>query len=190
MFDIPVDYEKLTAAGAMMGSGGMIVIDASTCIVDLARYFLSFTTEESCGKCAPCREGTKQMLHLLTRICEGKGVAEDLSNLDRLAKTIQRASLCQLGQTAPNPVLTAIRHFRGEFEAHIHDKKCAAGVCRNLITMHIDAKICIGCGQCKKVCAADAITGSPKKAHALQSKACTRCGACKSVCAVEAIYAE
>jgi NADH:ubiquinone oxidoreductase subunit F (NADH-binding)/(2Fe-2S) ferredoxin len=189
MFDVAVDYEKLTNAGAMMGSGGMIVIDASTCIVDLARYFLSFTSDESCGKCAPCREGTKQMLHLLTRICEGAGGANDLDNLERLAKTIKQASLCGLGQTAPNPVLTAIRHFRGEFEAHIHDKKCAAGVCRNLITMNIDAETCIGCGQCKKVCAVDAITGSPKKAHTISVKVCTRCGACRSVCAVEAIVA-
>ena len=189
MFDLAVDYEKLTAAGAMMGSGGMIVIDEATCIVDLARFFLSFTSEESCGKCAPCREGTRQMLHLLTRICEGNGVPGDLDNLERLAKTIKQASLCGLGQTAPNPVLTAIRHFRPEFEAHITNKKCAAGVCRNLITMSIDVKACIGCGICKKVCAVEAITGTPKAAHAIDATACTRCGACRSVCASEAIVA-
>jgi NADH:ubiquinone oxidoreductase subunit F (NADH-binding)/(2Fe-2S) ferredoxin len=189
MFDLAVDYEKLTAAGAMMGSGGMIVIDEATCVVDLARFFLSFTSEESCGKCAPCREGTRQMLHLLTRICEGNGVAGDLDNLERLAKTIKQASLCGLGQTAPNPVLTAIRHFRPEFEAHITGKKCAAGVCRNLITMSIDVKACIGCGICKKVCAVEAITGTPKAAHAIDAAACTRCGACRSVCASEAIVA-
>jgi len=187
MFDVAVDYEKLTGAGAMMGSGGMIVIDASTCIVDLARYFRSFTSEESCGKCAPCREGTKQMLHLLTRICEGTGAAGDLDSLERLARTIKQASLCGLGQTAPNPVLTAIRHFRGEFEAHIHDRRCPAGVCRNLITMKIDAATCTGCGLCKKVCAAEAITGSAKKAHAIDDKKCNRCGACRSVCPVEAV---
>jgi NADH-quinone oxidoreductase subunit F len=189
MFDLAVDYEKLTAAGAMMGSGGMIVIDDATCIVDLARFFLTFTSEESCGKCAPCREGTRQMLHMLTRICEGKGVAGDLDNIERLAKTIKQASLCGLGQTAPNPVLTAIRHFRPEFEAHITNKKCAAGVCRNLITMSIDAGACIGCGICKKVCAAEAITGTPKAAHTIDAAACTRCGACRSVCASEAIVA-
>ena len=189
LFNIPVDYEKLGEAGAMMGSGGMIVIDESTCIVDLARFFVSFTTEESCGKCAPCREGTKQMLHLLTRMCEGKGTSIDLDNLQRLAATVKTASLCGLGQTAPNPVLSAIKHFRGEFEAHIHDKKCEAGVCRSLITMHIDAKLCIGCGQCKKVCGVSAIKGEPKKAHAINAKTCTKCGACKSVCAVDAVIA-
>jgi len=187
MFNLAVDYEKLTGAGAMMGSGGMIVIDESTCIVDLARFFLSFTTEESCGKCSPCREGTKQMLRLLTRMCEGTAGPDDLTNLQRLAATVQKASLCQLGQTAPNPVLSALRHFPEEFEAHIHDKKCTAGVCRNLITMRIDAKACIGCGRCAKVCAAGAITGSAKKAHVINAKKCTRCGACKNVCAVEAV---
>jgi NADH:ubiquinone oxidoreductase subunit F (NADH-binding)/(2Fe-2S) ferredoxin len=190
MFNVPVDYEKLSAAGSMMGSGGMIVVDTSTCMVDLARFFLSFTTEESCGKCTPCREGTKQMLNLLTRICEGKGSPDDLGTLERLAATIKSASLCGLGQTAPNPVLTAIKHFRSEFEAHIHDKRCPAGVCRNLITVTINAQRCTGCGQCKKVCPVSAIGGSPKKAHQVNVKACTRCGACRSVCMFEAVISE
>jgi NADH-quinone oxidoreductase subunit F len=187
LFDLPVDYEKLSEAGAMMGSGGMIAIDTATCIVDLARFFLSFTTEESCGKCTPCREGTKQMLHLLEKICEGKGSIEDLTTLEDLAGTIKFASLCGLGQTAPNPVLTAMRHFRSEFEAHVVDRKCPAGVCRNLITVHIDARRCTGCGQCVKVCAVGAISGEKKKAHVVDAAVCTRCGACRNICKFEAV---
>jgi NADH:ubiquinone oxidoreductase subunit F (NADH-binding)/(2Fe-2S) ferredoxin len=187
LFDIPVDYEKLGQVGAMMGSGGMIVVDESTCIVDLARYFVSFTTEESCGKCTPCREGTKQMLHLLTRMCEGKATSDDLVALESLAQTIKSASLCGLGQTAPNPVLSAIKHFRGEFEAHIRDKKCVAGVCRELITVTISQEACTGCGACKKVCAVEAISGTPKKAHSINEKTCIRCGACRNVCAFDAV---
>ena len=190
LFDLTVDYEKLSEAGAMMGSGGMIVIDSSTCIVDLARFFLSFTTEESCGKCTPCREGTRQLLHLLERICQGKGCADDLDRLESLAATVKSASLCNLGQTAPNPVLTALRHFRSEFEAHVRDKKCPAGVCRDLITVTIDQTRCSGCGQCKKVCAAGAIRGAPKKAHRVDASACTRCGACRNVCTFEAVVSQ
>jgi NADP-reducing hydrogenase subunit HndC len=187
LFDLPVDYEKLAEAGAMMGSGGMIAIDSATCIVDLARFFLSFTTEESCGKCTPCREGTRQLLHLLERICAGKGSMEDLDRLESLAATIKAASLCNLGQTAPNPVLTALRHFRSEFEAHVTNKKCPAGVCRDLITVSIDEQRCTGCGLCKKVCAVEAISGTPKKAHKVDAKKCTRCGACRNVCTFEAV---
>jgi|WetSurMetagenome_2_1015567.scaffolds.fasta_scaffold00185_5 NADH:ubiquinone oxidoreductase subunit F (NADH-binding)/(2Fe-2S) ferredoxin len=190
LFDLPVDYEKLGQVGAMMGSGGMIVVDESTCIVDLARYFVSFTAEESCGKCAPCREGTKQMLHLLTRMCEGKASAEDLVALENLAATVKSASLCGLGQTAPNPVLTALRHFRSEFEAHIRDGKCAAGVCRNLITVKINAAACTGCGACKKVCGVGAVAGTPKKAHSINGKQCIKCGACRNVCAFDAVVCE
>jgi NADH:ubiquinone oxidoreductase subunit F (NADH-binding)/(2Fe-2S) ferredoxin len=190
LFDLPVDYEKLSEAGAMMGSGGMIAIDSATCMVDLARFFLSFTTEESCGKCTPCREGTRQLLHILDRICAGKGSVDDLDRLESLAATVKSAALCNLGQTAPNPVLTAMRHFRSEFEAHVRDKKCPAGVCRDLITVSIDAARCTGCGQCKKVCAAGAITGTPKKAHHVSAAKCTRCGACRNVCTFEAVVSE
>ena len=187
LFHLPIDYEKLSEVGAMMGSGGMIAIDTSTCIVDLARFFLSFTTEESCGKCTPCREGTRQMLHLLNRLCEGEGTADDLDRLEKLASTIKSASLCGLGQTAPNPVLTAIGHFREEFEAHVTDKKCPAGVCRNLITVTIDPERCTGCGQCIKVCGVEAITGDKKKAHSIDPELCTKCGACRNVCKFEAV---
>jgi NADH:ubiquinone oxidoreductase subunit F (NADH-binding)/NAD-dependent dihydropyrimidine dehydrogenase PreA subunit/(2Fe-2S) ferredoxin len=187
LFHLPIDYEKLGEVGAMMGSGGMIAVDTATCIVDLARFFVSFTTEESCGKCTPCREGTKQMLHLLNRICEGKGTEEDLSNLEDLAGTIKSTSLCGLGQTAPNPVLTAMRHFKNEFTAHVIDKKCPAGVCRNLITLHIDNNRCTGCQQCVAVCAVNAISGTKKKAHAIDAQICTRCGACRNVCTFEAV---
>ena len=187
MLDLPIDYEKLSAAGAMMGSGGMIVLDATTCMVDLARFFLTFTADESCGKCTPCREGTKHMLQILTRICDGAGVPDDLALLERLAKTVKSASLCGLGQTAPNPVLTALRYFREEFEAHIHQKKCPAGVCRKLITLSIDQKVCSGCGRCVEVCAAKAIQGETKSPHRIDETLCTRCSACRSVCPSEAI---
>ncbi len=187
MLDLPVDYEKLAQAGSMMGSGGMIVIDTSTCMVDLARFFLTFTAEESCGKCTPCREGTQQMLRILTRICEGKAQPDDLTTLEELASTVKAASLCGLGATAPNPVLTALRHFRDEFDAHVRDHKCPAGVCRNLTTFVVNAKACIGCGRCKKACAVGAIEGKAKQPHTIDAKTCTRCGACRGVCPAEAI---
>jgi NADH:ubiquinone oxidoreductase subunit F (NADH-binding)/NAD-dependent dihydropyrimidine dehydrogenase PreA subunit len=187
LLDLPVDYEKLGEAGAMMGSGGMIVLDEGTCMVDLARFFLTFTSDESCGKCSPCREGTKQMLSILTRICEGQGQPDDLPLLERLARTVKAASLCGLGATAPNPVLTALRYFRDEFQAHVVDKKCPAGVCRNLITLKIDPASCSGCGRCVDVCAADAISGEAKKTHVIDEEKCTRCGACRSVCPSESV---
>jgi len=165
------------------------VIDTSTCMVDLARFFLTFTAEESCGKCAPCREGTQQMLRILTRICDGKARSDDVETLERLAVTVKSASLCGLGGTAPNPVLSALRHFRDEFEAHVQGR-CPAGVCRKLTTFVIDAEACIGCGQCKKVCAVEAISGQAKSPHQIASGACTRCGACRSVCPVEAVVAQ
>jgi NADH-quinone oxidoreductase subunit F len=173
-----------------MGSGGMIVLDAGTCMVDLARFFLTFTADESCGKCTPCREGTKHMLRILTRICEGAGVPDDLEVLERLARTVKSASLCGLGSTAPNPALTALRYFRDEFEAHIHGKKCPAGVCRSLIRLRIDETLCTGCGRCLDVCSLRSIQGTPKAPHRIDPATCTRCGACRAVCAAEAVVSE
>ena len=187
MLDLSVDYEKLAEAGSMMGSGGMIVLDQTTCMVDLARFFLVFTAEESCGKCTPCREGTKQMLGILTRICEGHGSAEDLPLLERLASTVKSTSLCGLGGSAPNPVITALQHFRNEFEAHVHERKCAAGVCPALITLCIEEQACTGCTLCMAVCPVGAIQGERKQAHEIDSDICTRCGACRQVCPTDAV---
>jgi NADH-quinone oxidoreductase subunit F len=190
MLDLPIDYERLGAAGSMMGSGGMIVLDAGTCMVDLARFFLTFTSDESCGKCTPCREGTAHMLRILTRICEGGGALEDLDVLERLARTLKSASLCGLGGTAPNPVLTALRYFRDEFEAHILRKQCPAGVCRALIRFRIEAATCSGCGRCIEVCPVGAIHGKPKTPHRIDDAVCTRCGACRAVCSTDAVVSE
>ena len=190
MLDLPVDYQKLAEAGSMMGSGGMIVLDESTCMVDLARFFLSFTMEESCGKCTPCREGTKHMQQILTRICDGKGTEDDLTLLERLGGVIKAASLCGLGGTAPNPVLSTMRHFGDEYVAHVRDKKCPAGVCRALITFRIVEDQCKGCGQCKEVCPVSAISGELKSLHRIDPEVCTRCGACRSVCPTGGVLAE
>jgi NADH-quinone oxidoreductase subunit F len=190
LLDTPVDYEAITATGAIMGSGGMIVADSTTCMVDLARYFLSFTQAESCGKCVPCRLGTKRMLEILTRICEGKGEPEDLERLEILAQDIKDASLCALGGTAPNPVLTTLRYFRNEYEDHIFRHKCTAGVCPALITIRINQDVCTGCGACVKVCPVGAISGEKKEPHSIDPEACIRCKLCLSRCPEEAIYAE
>jgi NADH-quinone oxidoreductase subunit F len=168
----------------------MIVLDTGTCMVDLARFFLSFSADESCGKCTPCREGTKHMLRILTRMCEGSSSPDDLMLLERLAKTVQSASLCGLGTTAPNPVLSALRYFRDEFEAHIHDKKCPAGVCRSLITLRIDPVLCTGCTRCLDVCPGGAIEGESKAPHRIDPEICTHCGACRDVCRPEAVLVE
>jgi NADH:ubiquinone oxidoreductase subunit F (NADH-binding)/(2Fe-2S) ferredoxin/NAD-dependent dihydropyrimidine dehydrogenase PreA subunit len=188
LLDLPIDYESLAKAGAIMGSGGLIVVDNETCMVDMAKYFLTFTQNESCGKCVPCRMGTKRMLEILTRICEGDGRPEDIDLLRELAEKIKDASLCGLGQTAPNPVLTTLNQFRNEYEEHINNKKCPAGVCRALISFHIDAEKCTGCGRCRTACPQKAISGEKKKAHALDQSLCIQCGICKGECKFDAIY--
>jgi NAD-dependent dihydropyrimidine dehydrogenase PreA subunit len=165
-----------------MGSGGMVVMDEDTCMVDVARYFLDFTQKESCGNCAPCRLGTKQMLDILVDITEGKGRPEDIDLLVDLGGGVRSGSLCGLGQTAPNPVLTTIRYFRDEYEAHINDRACPAGVCRELITYRIASDLCVGCPLCRNNCPVDAITGSHKTVHVIDQSACTRCGVCYEVC--------
>ena len=180
--DLPVDYESLTRAGAMMGSGGMIVMDEDTCMVDVALYFLRFTQEESCGKCAPCRIGIRRMAGILARIVAGEGVPGDLERLEELASLVKRGSLCGLGQTAPNPVLTTLRYFRDEYLAHIVERACPALVCKNLVTYFIDPEKCVGCLLCVKNCPAGAISGEHKKAHVIDQAACFKCGTCFNVC--------
>jgi NADH:ubiquinone oxidoreductase subunit F (NADH-binding)/(2Fe-2S) ferredoxin/Pyruvate/2-oxoacid:ferredoxin oxidoreductase delta subunit len=187
MLDLPVDFDELTKVGSMMGSGGMIVMDEGTCMVDIARYFLDFLKEESCGKCVPCREGIARSLEILNRICQGKGRPEDISLLEELSETIQGFSLCALGQTAPNPVLSTIKYFRHEYEAHIFEQRCPAGVCKALIEYWIDPDLCTGCGACTRVCPQEAISGEKKAPHAVTRSECIKCGACYDVCRFEAI---
>ena len=186
MLDLSVDYESLIQAGAMMGSGGLVVMDETTCMVDVARYFLNFTQSESCGKCTPCREGTKRMLEILTRICDGDGKEGDIELLETLARSIKAGSLCALGQTAPNPVLSTLNFFRDEYEAHIKDHRCPAGACTAMVGFMVTDK-CIGCGLCKKVCPVDAISGEMKGRHEINPTTCIKCGACEGKCPVKAI---
>jgi len=187
LLDLPVDFEKLTEAGSMMGSGGMIVMDENTCMVDMARYFLDFLEDESCGKCVPCREGIKRMLEIVVDITKGRGKEEELELLEELAEMVRNFSLCGLGQTAPNPVLSTLRYFRDEYEAHVIDKKCPAGVCKDLITYFILEDKCTGCGACLKLCPQQAIQGEPKKLHIIDPAKCIRCNICQDSCPFEAI---
>ena len=186
LLDTPIDYDSLNATGAIMGSGGMVVMDDSTCMVDVARFFLKFTQNESCGKCTFCRVGTKRMLEILERICAGKGKSSDLETLRDLGESIKRSSLCGLGQTAPNPVLTTMRYFEEEYKAHILHKSCPAGVCKPLISYKINSN-CTGCTLCAKRCPVSVISGSPKKLHTIDEANCTRCGICRDVCRFKAV---
>ncbi|MBW6515105.1 MAG: NADH-quinone oxidoreductase subunit NuoF [Candidatus Cloacimonetes bacterium] len=187
LLDTLVDYDSINKTGAIMGSGGMVVMDESTCMVDVARFFLNFTQNESCGKCTFCRVGTKRMLEILTKICDGEGVVEDLQLLEDLAVNIINSSLCGLGQTAPNPVLTTIRYFKDEYLAHIEEKKCPAGVCLNLISYEIIPDKCIGCTVCARKCPVDAISGEVKKVHQIDIEKCIKCGVCLDSCKFAAI---
>jgi NADH:ubiquinone oxidoreductase subunit F (NADH-binding)/NAD-dependent dihydropyrimidine dehydrogenase PreA subunit len=186
--DLPVDYESLTGAGAIMGSGGLVVMDEDTCMVDVAKFFLEFTQRESCGKCVPCREGTKQMLLLLEKITNGEGTMEDLNTLEELAHMVRRMSLCGLGQTAPNPVLTTLKYFRHEYEAHIKDKKCPAKVCTALITYNIESEKCRRCGLCAKNCPVNCISGDRQTPYEIDQERCIKCGSCLEVCPFNAVY--
>ena len=187
LFHLPVDYESLKGAGAIMGSGGLIVMDEDSCMVDIARYFMNFLQEESCGKCSSCREGTQRMFEILSGITEGRGKLGDLALLEELGQVVKSASMCGLGQTASNPVLSTLRYFREEFIAHIEERKCPAGVCKALITYHIDQEKCIGCGLCKKNCPEKAIEGEPKTPHSIVPDRCIKCGICYDACKFDAI---
>ena len=188
--DTPIDYESLTALGAIMGSGGLVVMDDKSCMVDTARFFLEFVQEESCGQCTPGREGTGLMLDILTRITEGKGREGDIEELEELGNIIKKTALCGLGQTAPNPVLSTIRHFRDEYEAHIREKRCPALVCRKLVQYTIDPETCNGCMACAQACPASCISGEKKEVHVIDLSCCIHCGTCYDVCRFDAVLRE
>ncbi len=190
LIDTPIDYDNLIAIGSMMGSGGLIVMDEDTCMVDIARFFLDFTVDESCGKCAPCRIGTKRLLELLDKIIAGNGTLEDIDKMEELCEYIKSASLCGLGQTAPNPVLSTLRYFRDEYIAHVVDKKCPAGVCKNLLTYRIVEDKCKGCTLCSRKCPVGAISGTVKNPHVIDPAKCVKCGVCQASCKFDAIVKE
>ena len=190
LLDLPVDFDTLKKYGAMMGSGGMIVMDDRSCMVDVARYYIKFLCGESCGKCTPCREGLKQMLDILTGICEGRGTMEDLDLLEALSETMIDCSLCALGKSAPNPVLTTLKYFRDEYEAHILEHRCPAGVCKALTTFRIDPEACRGCTSCAKACPAGAISGTLKQPHSIDLTKCISCGSCRETCRFDAVLTE
>ena len=185
--DVAIDYESLSSIGSMMGSGGMIVIDEDNCIVDIAKFYLEFTVEESCGKCTPCRVGNKRLYEMLTKITEGKATVEDLDAMKNLAETIKLTSLCGLGQTAPNPVLSTMNFFYDEYLAHVQDKTCPSGVCQSLLKYTVVPEKCIGCTKCARVCPVSCISGKVKEVHYIDQKACIKCGACFDACPVNAI---
>jgi NADH:ubiquinone oxidoreductase subunit F (NADH-binding)/(2Fe-2S) ferredoxin/Pyruvate/2-oxoacid:ferredoxin oxidoreductase delta subunit len=185
--DIPIDYESLGSIGSMMGSGGMIVMDEDNCMVDIAKFYLEFTVDESCGKCTPCRIGNKRMFEIMVNITKGKGTEQDLADLQELGEIIKDTSLCGLGQTAPNPVLSTMKYFYEEYKAHVIDKRCPAGVCQDLLSYHIHPDKCIGCTLCSKVCPVSSISGEVKKAHGIDQEKCIRCGACFTKCKFKAI---
>jgi NADH-quinone oxidoreductase subunit F len=187
LLDLQVDFDSLTRAGSMMGSGGLIVMDDRTCMVEVARYYLNFLAGESCGKCSPCREGIRSLLEIVTRICEGQGEMQDLDLLEEISETVLAASLCALGRTAPNPVLSTLKYFRAEYEAHIREHRCPAGVCRDLTEFHIDPDLCKGCTLCAKNCPVNAIQGEKKQVHYIQHDKCIKCGQCMDNCQSQAV---
>jgi len=187
LLDLPVDYDKLASVGSIMGSGGMVVMDETACMVNVAKYFLSFTKDESCGKCTPCREGTRRMLEILVDITEGRGRPGDIDLLEDMSRIIIDSSLCGLGGTAPNPVLTTIRYFRDEYEEHINNKRCPAGVCKGLFEFYVASDVCTGCGLCLKNCPSEAVTGEKKEPHRIDPRKCVQCGICREVCRFNAI---
>jgi NADH-quinone oxidoreductase subunit F len=187
LLDLGVDFDSLNEVGSMMGSGGMIVMDENTCMVEVARYYLKFLSEESCGKCIPCREGIKRMLEILEDMCTGKGREEDIELLLEISETVKEASLCGLGKTAPNPVITTIKYFRDEYLAHIKDRRCPAGICRELTVYYIDRDACRGCGLCRKGCPTEAISGEIGSRFTIDTSKCIKCGSCSEICRFNAV---
>jgi len=187
LLDLPVDFDRLTEVGSMMGSGGMIVMDENTCMVDVAKYFINFLRDESCGKCTSCREGTQRMYEILNDITEGRGKKGDVELLEELGWVVAEVSLCALGGTAPNPVLSTIKYFRDEYEAHIEEKRCPAGVCKALIHYSIDPELCTACGRCRKACPSGAISGAKKVPHTIDQEKCIKCGMCLESCKFDAV---
>ena len=186
-FNLPIDFDVLSEAGSMVGSGGMVVMDEGSCMVDVARYFLEFLQDESCGKCVPCRLGIDRMLEITTDIAKGRGTLRQLDLLEELAETVSETALCGLGKTAPNPVTTTLNYFRSEYEAHINEKRCPSGVCKELISYNIDPDKCTGCGVCLRSCSHGAISGENKQPHIIDTDLCQKCGICRSECRFDAI---